>query len=101
MKNRRVGTFTLGISMIALGVAWMVSLFTDAFTVYEVVRFWPVFIILFGIEVLIHAILNKEEKLRYDGLSIFLGVVLILAAFAMAGFDFVFRYLQQYYPYVL
>ena len=99
MKNRRVGTFTLGISLIVLGIALMISFFTDAFTVYEVIKFWPIFIIVFGIEVLVHAILNNEEKLRYDGLSIFLGIVLILSTFAMAGFDFILKYMQHYYPY--
>lgn len=97
MKSRRVGTFTLGISLIVLGVALMISFFTDAFTVYEVVKFWPVFIIVFGIEVLVHAVLNNDEKLRYDGLSIFLGIVLILSTFAMAGFDFVIKFMEHSY----
>ena len=98
MKGRRVGTFTLGVSLVVLGVALMISFFTDAFTVYEVMKFWPVFIIVFGIEVLIQAILNNDEKLRYDGLSIFLGIVLILSTFAMAGFDFALKYINYYHP---
>ena len=97
MKSRRVGTFTLGISLIVLGVALMISFFTEAFTVYDVIKFWPLFIIVFGIEVLVHAILNNEEKLRYDGLSIFLGIILILSTFGIAACDFVLKYMQYYY----
>lgn len=97
MKSRRVGTFTLGISLIVLGVALMISFFTEAFTVYDVIKFWPLFIIVFGIEVLVHAILNNEEKLRYDGLSIFLGIILILSTFGIAVCDFVLKYMQYYY----
>lgn len=71
MKQRRVGTLTLGLSLIFLGIIIILSLFTKIGAL-NLIRFSPIILIALGVEVLYYAIRYKEEKLLYDGLSIFL-----------------------------
>lgn len=71
MKQRRVGTLTLGLSLIFLGIIVTLSLFTKMGAI-NLIRFSPIILIALGVEVLYYAIRYKEEKLMYDGLSIFL-----------------------------
>ena len=78
-KQRRVGTFTLGLSLISLGVLIPCGLFFGA-SVWELLRLAPVLLIVLGIEVLIYAFRFKSERLRYDGLSIFMVLTLTFAA---------------------
>ncbi len=86
MKNRRVGTFTLGAMLIAVGAVYLVHLFAPgAVDLLFVMRFWPVVLILLGTEVLISYFINKDDKMRYDGWAIFLIICLIGFAWCMAA----------------
>ena len=49
----RVGTITAGITLVLTGVLFLVRLFFPFFDPYEVIRFWPVLLIMLGIEVLL------------------------------------------------
>ena len=80
MKNRRVGTFTLGLSLITFGIIFLITIFKKDFNVIDALQFAPVFLIILGIEILVYAFMAKDEKLRYDGVSIFLSVVIIISS---------------------
>ncbi len=85
MRSRRVGTLTLGVSLICAGILFLLHLLVPAFlTYYFIFRLWPVILILLGIEVLIHYIGNKQEKINYDGWAVFLMVLIMCLAGAMA-----------------
>ena len=45
----RVGTITAGITLVLTGVLFLVRLFFPFFDPYEVIRFWPVLLIMLGI----------------------------------------------------
>lgn len=77
MKNRRVGTFTLGVALIAVGVLIIASLLFDAIPILTVLKLSPVLLILFGAEILFYVFWRRDERLRYDGFSIFLCIVLV------------------------
>lgn len=103
MKNRRVGTLTLGITLIAVGGLYLADLFLPAVEPMYFMRFWPVILILLGCEILVSWSLNKEDKLRYDGGAIFLTICLIGFAWCMAAaqmfLDHGGRYMDGYWYY--
>lgn len=77
LKKRRVGTLTMGLALVAIGVLVLISLFIKSFDLIWVLRFSPVILIFLGIEILVASFQNKE-KLQYDGLSIALSIILIV-----------------------
>lgn len=85
-RNRRVGTLTMGIALICAGVLFVVRLFIpNVLTYYYIFRLWPVILILLGIEVLAANLGNKEEKVIYDGWAMFIMVLVMCLAAALAG----------------
>lgn len=86
LKKKRVGTFTLALSLIYLGVVMILSLFVNLSAIITMLRFAPAVLIVLGIEILVNALFLKEdEKLRYDGMSIFLSLVFLFVAFIAAA----------------
>lgn len=62
---RRIGTMTLGISLILLGSVLIVYLF-HPFSLLNVIKISPVLLILLGIEILWQYFRNGGKNLRYD-----------------------------------
>ena len=79
-KVRRVGTTTLGFTLIAVGVLMICSLLIPKFPVDMVLRFSPLILILIGGEILYNAFAHREEKLKYDFLSMFVCFLLIIGS---------------------
>lgn len=77
-KQRRVGTFTLGLTLILLGILIPCALFMGA-KAWNFLRFAPVILVFLGVETLIFAFRFKSDKLRYDGLSVFLVIAITVA----------------------
>lgn len=85
-KSRRVGTLTMGVSLIGAGILFVGHLvIPGVLTYYYIFKLWPVILILLGIEVLIANFKNKEEKIIYDGWAMFLMIVVLCLAATMAG----------------
>ena len=78
-KVRRAGTFTLGLVLVAAGVLLVLSSVLPSFDMRWALRLAPVVFIGLGIEVLIYAA-RPDVKLKYDGVSIFLCIVLVCGA---------------------
>ena len=92
LKGRRVGTFTAGITLIVFGVLFILHTFIQTFNYTFIFSLWPVILILLGVEILISYIINKDEKLRYDGGAIALIIILAFFAMGMGGMQFVFEH---------
>ncbi|MEL7657573.1 MAG: DUF5668 domain-containing protein [Bacillota bacterium] len=85
-RTRRVGTITMGVSLIAAGILFLLHLFIPLTVTYlYIFRSWPVILILLGAEVLIANLRSKEEKIIYDGWAIFIMVLIMCLAGTMAG----------------
>ena len=91
MKSRKIGVFTLGISLVVFGVLFMVRVFVPWFDFVRVMQFWPVVLILLGIEVLVSALLPRKEgeaAIQMDAASIILLFVVLILAGTLAAAQF-------------
>ena len=86
MRTWRVGTFSMGASLVFLGLFLFLSRFMGFDLVHVMTAWWPVLLIVLGIEILLYLFLSRQEKpiLKYDFVSILfvglLGMVGILFA---------------------
>ena len=84
VKTRRVGTLTMALCLIAVGVVLLVRVFVPSFDFLFVLRLSPVALIMLGLEFLYANFKYKEEKLRYDFLSVVISLLLMGSAITAA-----------------
>jgi uncharacterized membrane protein HdeD (DUF308 family) len=84
----RVGTLTLGVCLIIFGLLFIIKLFIPEISYRLLVSLWPVILVILGAEVIAAYILQKEDRLRYDGPALFLIFMLTCFSIAMACFEF-------------
>lgn len=83
MQNRRVGTLTSGLVLVAAGIVFLVhTLVPRTMILIQSLRFWPIVLISLGVEVLIKAVRKKEDGYRYDFASVIMMLLCIVFAFA-------------------
>lgn len=95
-RVRRVGTFTMGITMILVGLLIVCSLFGWGVQVEWVFRLAPLILVALGAEVLIGAF-SQGTKLKYDFLSIIVCGLLTMAALGFSAVPFVLEYFGPTY----
>ncbi|NLI93182.1 MAG: DUF4097 domain-containing protein [Peptococcaceae bacterium] len=81
----------MGFMLIATGILLLMSELQGFNGAGLVLRWWPVILIVLGIEILVYIVFSHEEqpKIKFDGLSIFLVILLILissGAYAASSF---------------
>lgn len=64
MKTHRVGTITLGSILIIFGGLFFLRIFIPALSFEAVFQFWPVILIMLGLETIICS--RKYEDFHYD-----------------------------------
>jgi hypothetical protein len=77
MKNRRIGTFTLGVSLVAAGVLSIFSLFTGFVNIFTVMKLSPLILVSLGLEILITNAVCRDEEMHIDGWAILVIFILI------------------------
>ena len=87
IRTHRVGTVTFGLILVVMGALFLLRMIFPALD-YELI------FISLGIEVLASS-RRAEEKLVYDGASIFLLILLVLFAMGMAGMDLAFTHAEE------
>lgn len=80
-RQRRVGTFTLGVVLVAAGAGMLASMFYPAFRPEWLLKASPCILILLGVETLLSA--RGGGAVKYDWLGMFLCFVLTGAALCM------------------
>lgn len=79
MKNKRVGTISMAIVLIALGVLIFMSQINKVSTLDIALKLWPAILILLGLEILYYRFIYKEETIiKYDILSIFIVFAILI-----------------------
>lgn len=87
MEQRRVGTFTLGVSLVLFGVLFICHIFWSSLNYLLIFHFWPVLFILLGVEILFYAVKAPDKHYRYDFAAILIIFLLVCFAMGMAGMD--------------
>jgi membrane-bound ClpP family serine protease len=90
MRRWRVGTFSMGVLLILVGALLMMGEFQQISKIKLLYTWWPVILIILGLEVLAHVYLSKEEHpvAKYDGFSIFIILLIIIVTSAVYGVKF-------------
>lgn len=92
LRMRRVGTLTMGCVMILAGVVICISLFGGGPSLELLFRLSPLILVALGVEVLL-ASRQKNQRLKYDFVSIFLSFVLVGATLCFAAVPLVWNYI--------
>lgn len=74
MRTWRVGTISMGLTLVLLGIFLVLSQIFNWDLAYVMMSWWPIILIVLGVEVLIYLFLARKENpiVKYDLLSIFL-----------------------------
>lgn len=91
---RRVGTLTLGLSLIAIGAAILAYMISPGFDIRIVAYLAPVILIGLGAEILIRQLIGKNKPFRYDFASGFICMLLVIGSFAVALVPYVLYYVS-------
>ena len=90
---RRVGTVTLGLSLIAAGLAITAWFFVPGFDIIFFAKLAPLVLVFLGAEVLWASARRKgEERLRFDFLAAFVSFLLICASLCAATLPALWRW---------
>lgn len=85
-KTRRIGSITLGITLVVCGVLFLIRTFFPEFNCIMFVKFWPVTFIILGIEVLFDNLAagRVDTEYKYDFPAILMMVATGMFAMSMA-----------------
>lgn len=90
MRQRRIGTVTLGISLVLFGVLFLVHIFGGVINYMLIFHLWPLILIVLGGEILFYSCFAPEKAGTYDFAAIVIIIMLMFLAMFMAGADWVF-----------
>ncbi len=86
-RTRRVGGFTLGVTLIAFGLLFLFKTMIQSISYSVILKFWPCILILLGFEVLASYLLNREEEYKFDGFSLVILIGMSFFSMVMAGME--------------
>ncbi len=92
LKQRRVGTLTLGSLLVLYGVLFLLHSFINDLSYYLIFQLWPIIFVALGIEILVSSIRWKEHEFKYDFAAITILCVLVIFAMGMAYLDWMYTH---------
>lgn len=92
MKIRRIGTITLGISLVAFGCLFLLRLFGLAISYEFILKLWPVIFIFLGCEILYFHFRSRDAVFKYDFGSFFILAMMTAFAMSMACMEIAMKY---------
>ncbi len=72
MRQWRVGTISMGLLLILLGILLLLNTITDINIKNVLYYGWPIILILLGLEVLFFSLIKKNERLKFSFFSVFI-----------------------------
>ena len=98
MKERRVGTFTFGISLILFGVLFLIKTIFKSFNYAFIFHMWPIMLIMLGGEIIYYTLRFNDKHFKYDIGGMFMIVFLPLFFYwgLVAGVEFLMDNYPQY-----
>ncbi len=89
MRQRRIGTITLGVSLVLFGILFMIRIFGGILNYTLIFHLWPLILVALGMEILYYNCLVPEKAGTYDFVAIIILIMIVFFAMCMAGFDMV------------
>ncbi len=85
MRQWRVGTFSMGLLLLATGIGLLYGQFQPYPVAEYLLQWWPLIFILLGLEVLLQAYFNKVEdgRVKYDVFSIFIVFIIVMTGLSL------------------
>lgn len=85
MRQWRVGTFSMGLLLLATGIGLLYGQFKAYPAAEYLLQWWPLIFILLGLEVLLHTYFNKVEdgRIKYDVFSIFIVFIIVMTGLSL------------------
>ncbi|MBE5884991.1 MAG: hypothetical protein E7284_01110 [Lachnospiraceae bacterium] len=93
-KTRRVGTISVGLSMVVFGIMFLLCSVFGILSYRTVFAMWPAILVVLGLEILIYSF--WKGKLVYDKGSVFIMILMLFLSAGMAAADVFFK-LADYY----
>ena len=93
IRTRRIGSITFGITLVILGVLFLVHLAWPALDYLLILRLWPLVFISLGVEVLLGS-RATDAVYVYDWAAVLMMFLLIAFAMGMAGADWMFSHIN-------
>lgn len=99
VRQRRAGTFTLGVTLVVFGLAALAAMFLPRVEQVRLLALWslrlsPLILVALGIEVLLAA--RGGSRVKYDWLGMLLCFLLACTALCMAAAAWVLLYAPEY-----
>ena len=66
MRQRRIGTVTLGLTLVAFGVLFLVHSFGGVLDCILIFHFWPAILVVLGVEILFYTLISPNGNEKYD-----------------------------------
>ena len=87
MKNKKVGTISMAIILIAMGVIMFISQINEISAIDMAFKLWPLTLVLLGIEILWAKYKSSDEgsNIKYDIFSVFIVFVILFVNIGMYG----------------
>lgn len=92
MRTHRVGTVTLGLSLIVFGTLFLLRMLLPVISYEIIYKLWPITLIGLGAEVLLANLKLEKEAFIYDKGAIFLMILICFFSMTMAAFDVMLWY---------
>lgn len=79
MRQWKVGTITMGLLLVTVGIISILSQSLGISLIEAILKWWPVTLIMLGLEVLTSSFLSKGDHaaLKFDGFSIFITLLIL------------------------
>lgn len=97
-KTRRVGTVTVGLSMVIFGIMFLLCSVFEVLAYQTVFALWPAILIVLGLELLVYSFF--KGKLVYDKGSVFIMILMLFLSAGMAAVDVCWKAAEYYLPYL-
>lgn len=80
MRQWKVGTITLGVTLICIGLTFALGNLYDFKLVGKILKWWPLILIAFGIEILAFTVQSQNNPaiFKFNGTSIFITLVILM-----------------------
>lgn len=93
LPTHRVGTLTMGFSLIAVGIISLISIFYPGFDLTLALKLSPIIFIFLGIEIILAYFFHKQERIKYDFLSGVICFFLICGGLVLSALPTVWNYI--------